>query len=259
MSGQEQLPPVIEVRGLAKSFGAQRVLDGVNLAVAPGESLVVIGGSGTGKSVLLRTILGLEQADAGEVRLNGEPSTAAVRARFMRDFGMLFQNAALFDSLPVWRNVAFSLLQVMPAARARARAIERLARVGLGPEVADRMPADLSGGMRKRVGLARAIAADPRVIFFDEPTTGLDPQRAAAINHLIRDIVTETGATAVTITHDMTSVRAIADRVAMLDHGRLRWQGSVAAMDRATDPMLRAFVEGQPLDWRPLAPQDRTG
>ena len=241
-------PPVIEVRGLAKSYGATPVLDGLDLAVARGESLVVIGGSGTGKSVLLRTILGLETPDAGAVLLNGAASTAAVRAAFMRDFGMLFQNAALFDSLPVWRNVAFRLIRTMPAAAARARAVERLARVGLGPETADRMPAELSGGMRKRVGLARAIAADPRVIFFDEPTTGLDPQRAAAINALIRGIVTETGATAVTITHDMTSVRTIADRVAFLAGGRIAWAGGVAEMDAAPDPRLRDFVEGRPRD-----------
>ena len=241
-------PPVIEVRGLAKSYGATPVLDGLDLAVPRGESLVVIGGSGTGKSVLLRTILGLETPDAGAVRLNGAASTPAVRAAFMRDFGMLFQNAALFDSLPVWRNVAFRLIGTMPAAAARARAVERLARVGLGPETADRMPAELSGGMRKRVGLARAIAADPRVIFFDEPTTGLDPQRAAAINALIRGIVTETGATAVTITHDMTSVRTIADRVAFLAGGRIAWAGGVAEMDAAPDPRLRDFVEGRPRD-----------
>ncbi|KGJ15153.1 ABC transporter ATP-binding protein [Paracoccus sanguinis] len=241
-------PPVIEVRGLAKSYGATPVLDGLDLAVPRGESLVVIGGSGTGKSVLLRTILGLETPDAGAVLLNGAASTPAVRAAFMRDFGMLFQNAALFDSLPVWRNVAFRLIGTMPAAAARARAVERLARVGLGPETADRMPAELSGGMRKRVGLARAIAADPRVIFFDEPTTGLDPQRAAAINGLIRGIVTETGATAVTITHDMTSVRTIADRVAFLAGGRIAWAGGVAEMDAAPDPRLRDFVEGRPRD-----------
>jgi len=241
-------PPVIEVRGLAKSYGATPVLDGLDLAVARGESLVVIGGSGSGKSVLLRTILGLETPDAGAVLLNGAASTPAVRAAFMRDFGMLFQNAALFDSLPVWRNVAFRLIGTMPAAAARARAVERLARVGLGPETADRMPAELSGGMRKRVGLARAIAADPRVIFFDEPTTGLDPQRAAAINALIRGIVTETGATAVTITHDMTSVRTIADRVAFLAGGRIAWAGGVAEMDAAPDPRLRDFVEGRPRD-----------
>ena len=240
--------PVIEVRGLIKGFGAARVLDGVDLSVARGESLVIIGGSGAGKSVLLRSILGLERPDGGEILLGGQPATPQVRADFMRDFGMLFQNAALFDSLPVWRNVAFRLIGTMPAAAARARAVERLARVGLGPETADRMPAELSGGMRKRVGLARAIAADPRVIFFDEPTTGLDPQRAAAINALIRGIVTETGATAVTITHDMTSVRTIADRVAFLAGGRIAWAGGVAEMDAAPDPRLRDFVEGRPRD-----------
>ncbi|WP_273502540.1 ABC transporter ATP-binding protein [Paracoccus sphaerophysae] len=238
---------MIEVRGLTKGFGAARVLDGVDLSVARGESLVIIGGSGAGKSVLLRSILGLERPDGGEILLGGQPATPQVRADFMRDFGMLFQNAALFDSLPVWRNVAFRLLRSLPRAEARARAVDRLARVGLGPEVADRMPSELSGGMRKRVALARAIAADPRVIFFDEPTTGLDPQRAASINALIRGIVDETGATAVTITHDMTSVRSIADRVAMLARGRLIWQGDVAAMDSADDPELRGFVEGRPL------------
>lgn len=240
--------PVIEARGLVKSFAGRRVLDGLDLTARQGESLVIIGGSGTGKSVLLRCILGLDQPDAGAVRLNGAPAGRAAKAAFLRDFGMLFQNAALFDSLPVWRNVAFRLLDTMPRAAARARALDKLARVGLGPEIADRMPAELSGGMRKRVGLARAIAADPRVIFFDEPTTGLDPRRAAGINRLIRGIVTETGATAVTITHDMTSVRAIADRVAMLAEGRIVWQGTVAQMDDAADERLRAFVEGHPLD-----------
>ncbi|ARJ70520.1 ABC transporter ATP-binding protein [Paracoccus contaminans] len=240
--------PVIEARGLVKSFAGRRVLDGLDLTARQGESLVIIGGSGTGKSVLLRCILGLDQPDAGAVRLNGAPAGRAARAAFLRDFGMLFQNAALFDSLPVWRNVAFRLLEAMPRAAARARALDKLSRVGLGPEIADRMPAELSGGMRKRVGLARAIAADPRVIFFDEPTTGLDPRRAAGINRLIRSIVTETGATAVTITHDMTSVRAIADRVAMLAEGRIVWQGTVAQMDDAADERLRAFVEGHPLD-----------
>lgn len=242
------MTPVIETRGLTKSFGRNRVLDGIDLTVGQGESLVVIGGSGTGKSVLLRAILGLEPPDEGVVRLNGRPATPAVRAAFMLDFGMLFQSAALFDSLPVWRNVAFRLLRTMSVEQARARAVERLARVGLGPDVADLMPSELSGGMRKRVGLARAIAADPKVIFFDEPTTGLDPQRAASINTLIREIVTETGATTVTITHDMKSARDIAHRVAMLSEGRLRWQGTVAELDTAPDEELRAFVEGRPRD-----------
>lgn len=233
---------MIRVRGLAKRFGDKAVLDGIDLDLAPGESLVVIGGSGTGKSVLLRCILGLERPDAGSISWNGAP----IGADFMDRFGMLFQNAALFDSLSVWRNVAFRLLRTMPRARARAVAIEKLARVGLGPDVADLYPAALSGGMRKRVGLARAIAADPQVMFFDEPTTGLDPIRAAGINALIREIVDETGASAITITHDMGSVRAIADRVALLDRGRIRWQGPVAAMDSAPDAYLQDFIAGRP-------------
>ncbi|WGR63664.1 ATP-binding cassette domain-containing protein (plasmid) [Paracoccus ferrooxidans] len=240
---------MLAVRGICKAYGAKWVLDGVELDLAQGESLVVIGGSGTGKSVLLRCILGLETPDAGAVLWQGQP-LAGRRAAFMEGFGMLFQNAALFDSLPVWRNVAFRLLRTMPKARARTIAIEKLARVGLGPEVADLFPAELSGGMRKRAGLARAIAADPKVIFFDEPTTGLDPVRAAAINALIRGIVDETGATAITITHDMSSVRAIADRVALLDRGRVRWQGGVAEMDAAEDDYLRDFVAGRA---RPMA------
>ncbi|MDK8872774.1 ATP-binding cassette domain-containing protein [Paracoccus sp. SSJ] len=240
---------MLAVRGLSKAYGAKRVLDGVDLDLAEGESLVVIGGSGTGKSVLLRCILGLETPDAGQVLWRGEP-LAGQRAAFMDGFGMLFQNAALFDSLPVWRNVAFRLLRTMPRAQARRIAIDKLARVGLGPEVADLYPAELSGGMRKRAGLARAIAADPKVIFFDEPTTGLDPIRAAAINALIRGIADETGATAITITHDMSSVRSIADRVALLDRGRLRWQGSVAGLDSAEDDYLRDFVAGRA---RPMA------
>ena len=240
---------MLSVRGLSKSFGAKRVLDGVDLDLADGESLVVIGGSGTGKSVLLRCILGLETADAGDILWRGRP-LAQQRAAFMDGFGMLFQNAALFDSLPIWRNVAFRLLRGMPRAQARAIAVEKLARVGLGPEVADLSPAELSGGMRKRAGLARAIAADPKVIFFDEPTTGLDPIRAATINELIRGIVDETGATAITITHDMSSVRAIADRVALLDRGRVRWQGDLAAMDAAQDDYLHDFIAGRS---RPMA------
>lgn len=236
---------MIAVRGLVRRLGGRAVLDGVDLDLGRGESLVVIGGSGAGKSVLLRTILGLERADAGEVLWEGRP-LGERRAQFLDRFGMLFQNGALFDSLPVWRNVAFRLLGRMPRAQARAVAIGKLARVGLGPETADLAPAALSGGMRKRVGLARAIAADPEVIFFDEPTTGLDPIRAAEINALIRGIVDETGASAITITHDMGSVRAIADRVAWLDRGRIRWQGGVAQMDEAPDPVLRDFIAGRP-------------
>ena len=239
---------MIELQGVAKAFGSNRVLRGVDLGVATGESLVVIGGSGTGKSVLLKCILGLERLDAGRILLDGEDVGRAEREAFLARFGMLFQGGALFDSLPVWQNVAFRLLRgrmKRPRAEARAVALEKLARVGLGPEVADLYPAQLSGGMQKRVGLARAIAAEPEIIFFDEPTTGLDPIMAGVINALIREIVTEMGATAVTITHDMSSVRAIADKVAMLHAGRIRWHGPVTEMETATDPYLQQFIHGR--------------
>ena len=237
--------PVIDVRDLCKAFGGKPVLKGLDLQVAQGESLVVIGGSGTGKSVLLKCILGLVPPDSGSIRLNGEAG-GRPNAGFLARFGMLFQGGALFDSLPVWQNVAFRLLRGPGRATARQRAVEKLQRVGLGPEVADLYPAQLSGGMQKRVGLARAIATDPEVIFFDEPTTGLDPIRAGIINELIRGIVTETGATAVTITHDMASARAIADRVAMLHDGAIRWTGPVTGLDTADDEAVQQFIHGRP-------------
>jgi phospholipid/cholesterol/gamma-HCH transport system ATP-binding protein len=230
---------MIGIRDLHKSFGNKRVLAGVDLQVAKGESLCVIGQSGTGKSVLLKCILGLNTPDRGHITWHGQPLD---RVAFMSDFGMLFQGAALFDSMSVWQNVAFRLRQRMSDAGARRIALDKLARVGLDAEVADLMPAELSGGMAKRVGLARAIADDPSVIFFDEPTTGLDPIRARAINDLIRDIVTETGATAITITHDMESVRTIGDRVAMLQNGRIVHDGQVSVMDHAA--ALADFLGG---------------
>ena len=239
---------MIELAGVTKAFGGAAVLRGVDLKVATGESMVIIGGSGTGKSVLLKCILGLAQPDAGRILLDGEDVARAERDAFLAKFGMLFQGAALFDSLTVWQNVAFRLLRgrlKRPKAEAREIAVDKLRRVGLGPEVADLYPAELSGGMQKRVGLARAIAADPQVIFFDEPTTGLDPIMAGVINDLIREIVTEMGATAMTITHDMSSVRAIADRVAMLHAGKIRWEGPISEMDTATDPYLAQFIHGR--------------
>lgn len=235
---------MIRTLALSKAFGSKTVLDRVDLSVAPGESLCVIGQSGTGKSVLLKCILGLERADAGQVLWQGRPLDARGRAAFMDGFGMLFQGAALFDSLSVWQNVAFRLRRRMSDSRARAIALDKLARVGLGPETADLMPAELSGGMAKRVGLARAIADDPKVIFFDEPTTGLDPIRARAIDALIRGIVTETGATAVTITHDMQSVGIIGDRVALLHGGRILHDGPVS--DMAAAPALAGFMGSVP-------------
>jgi phospholipid/cholesterol/gamma-HCH transport system ATP-binding protein len=239
---------MIALSGVTKSFGDKAVLRGIDLAVATGQSMVIIGGSGTGKSVLLKCILGLVEPDAGTILLDGEDVARAERDAFLAKFGMLFQGGALFDSLPVWQNVAFRLLRgrlKRPKAEARDIAVEKLRRVGLGPEVADLFPAELSGGMQKRVGLARAIAADPQVIFFDEPTTGLDPIMAGVINDLIREIVTEMGATAMTITHDMSSVRAIADRVAMLHAGKIRWEGPISEMDSAADPYLTQFIHGR--------------
>ncbi len=241
---------MIELRGVHKAFGKNRVLAGVDLTVGRGQSMVIIGGSGSGKSVLLKCILGLVQPDAGTIRVDGKPATTggAGREAFLDRFGMLFQGGALFDSLPVWHNVAFRLLRgakKRPVAEARAVAIEKLRRVGLKPEVADLYPAELSGGMQKRVGLARAIAADPEIIFFDEPTTGLDPIMAGVINSLIREIVTEMGATAMTITHDMTSVRAIADRVGMLHGGIIRWEGPITELDATSDPYVSQFIHGR--------------
>lgn len=239
---------MIELSHVTKSFGPKQVLTGIDLIVPKGQSMVVIGGSGTGKSVLLKCILGLVHPDGGRITLDGQDVEQAEREAFLARFGMLFQGGALFDSLRVWENVAFRLLRgplARPKAEARDIAIEKLRRVGLTPETADLFPAELSGGMQKRVGLARAIAAAPEIIFFDEPTTGLDPIMAGVINELIREIVTEMGATAITITHDMTSVRAIADRVAMLHDGVIRWEGPVAELDATPDPYVQQFIHGR--------------
>jgi phospholipid/cholesterol/gamma-HCH transport system ATP-binding protein len=239
---------MIELKSVTKSFGKNHVLRGVNLTIPRGQSMVVIGGSGTGKSVLLKSILGLVVPETGSITLDGQDVTKADRDAFLARFGMLFQGGALFDSLKVWENVAFRLLRgarKLPKDQAREIAIEKLRRVGLKPETADLFPGELSGGMQKRVGLARAIAAEPEIIFFDEPTTGLDPIMSGVINALIREIVTEMGVTAMTITHDMSSVRAIADRVAMLHDGLIRWTGPVAEMDAAADPYLQQFIHGR--------------
>ena len=239
---------MIELTNIHKRFGANKVLQGTTLAVPKGTSLVIIGGSGTGKSVTLKCILGLVKPDSGSITIDGRDISSGDRDAFLARFGMLFQGAALFDSIPVWQNVAFRLLRgtlKRPLDKAREIAIEKLRRVGLTPDVADKFPAELSGGMQKRVGLARAIAAEPEIIFFDEPTTGLDPIMAGVINELIREIVVEMGATAMTITHDMTSVRAIADTVAMLHDGVIKWSGPVAEMDTSGDPYLDQFINGR--------------
>lgn len=239
---------MITLTDVHKSFGDHPVLRGVTQHVPKGQSMVIIGGSGTGKSVTIKSILGLVEPDHGRIEVDGREVHQGDRDDFLARFGMLFQGGALFDSMPVWQNVAFRLLRgklKRPKAEARDIAIEKLRRVGLAAKVADLYPSELSGGMQKRVGLARAIAAEPEIIFFDEPTTGLDPIMAGVINELIREIVTEMGATTMTITHDMTSVRTIADRVAMLHDGVIQWEGPIAEMDAASDPYLQQFIHGR--------------
>jgi phospholipid/cholesterol/gamma-HCH transport system ATP-binding protein len=242
--------PKIRVRGLVKTFGNKRVLDGVDLDIAPRSSMVVIGGSGSGKSVLLKCILGIVEADAGTIEIDGTNVLALdrqARERVNARIGMLFQNAALFDSLPVWENVAFGLLaqQRMSRKAARQRATEVLAQVGLADSVGDLSPAELSGGMQKRVGLARAIAAQPDMLFFDEPTTGLDPIMGAVIDGLIVDCVGKLGSTAVAITHDMASAARIGGQAAMLYGGRIIWTGPAVDLLNSGNAMVDQFTHGR--------------
>ena len=242
--------PKISLKNVHKSFGRKHVLRGVNLDVPAGSSLVVIGGSGTGKSVMLKNILGLLKPDSGSIKVDGkEVTTMSIRERekIMRKFGMLFQGAALFDSLSVWENVGFGLIQGqrMSRKKAKAIAIDSLSKVGLGEDVAILNPAELSGGMQKRVGLARAIAAQPEIIFFDEPTTGLDPIMADVINNLIVERVKELGATTLSITHDMASARKIADHVAMIYHGEIIWHGPVDRIDNSGNEYVDQFIHAR--------------
>jgi len=243
-------PPKLQLVDIHKAFGPKKVLRGLNLDVAPGKSLVVIGGSGTGKSVAIKCAIGLIQPDKGKILVDGEDVTHAhgkKREVVLRKFGMLFQGAALFDSLTIWENVAFRLLYRDGVKRkeARERAIETLAKVRLKPDVADLSPAELSGGMQKRVGLARAIIAKPDLIFFDEPTTGLDPITADAINDLIREMVTELGCAAISITHDMASAKKIADEIAMILNGEIIYRGPAATIFESGDPRVDQFVHGR--------------
>ncbi len=245
-----QSPSKISLKGVTKSFGNKKVLQGVDLEVKAGKSLVVIGGSGTGKSVMLKCILGLIAPDSGSILIDGKETVRASshdRDEMMGKFGMLFQGAALFDSLKVWENVAFGLIQGRGMAKKQAQeiAIEKLIAVGLRPEVGNLYPAELSGGMQKRVGLARAIAANPEILFFDEPTTGLDPIMADVINDLITDSVKKLGATALSITHDMGSVRKIADEVAMIHDGKIVWQGPIEKLDNSDNGYVDQFINGR--------------
>jgi phospholipid/cholesterol/gamma-HCH transport system ATP-binding protein len=240
----------IKVRGLCKSFGRKVVLKDLDLDVPKGQSLVVMGGSGTGKSVLIKCIIGLMKPDKGSIEIDGQEVTrmsSAEREEIMHKFGMLFQGGALFDSLPVWENVAFGLIAGRGFNRVEAKeiALRKLGAVGLGPEVALLYPSELSGGMQKRVSLARAIAIEPEIIFFDEPTTGLDPIMSQVINELIKKCVDDLGATALSITHDMHSLRVIGDNAAMIYDGRIIWHGPAQDVDHSGNPYVEQFVQGK--------------
>jgi phospholipid/cholesterol/gamma-HCH transport system ATP-binding protein len=242
--------PKLRLRGVRKAFGAKQVLDGVDLEVAAGHSMVILGGSGSGKSVTVKCVLGLIEPDEGVIEIDGRDVLTMPRREreaLADRIGMLFQNGALFDSLPVWENVCFKLLAQKRIRRRAARdhAAEVLAQVGLAASVGDLSPAELSGGMQKRVALARAIAAQPDIIFFDEPTTGLDPIMGAVIDGLIVDCVKRLGATAVSITHDMASARRIGDQAAMIHHGRIVWTGAAAELGHTGNAMVDQFARGE--------------
>ena len=238
---------MIVLEGVKKSFGKKKILTGVNLKVNAGSSLVIIGRSGTGKSVLIKCILDLEKYDEGTIHINKIENSNKNSKTFYDQFGMLFQGGALFDSIPIWENISFRLLrgnQKISRSDAKQLASEKLKLVGLNSDIIDLYPSELSGGMQKRVALARAIAGDPKVIFFDEPTTGLDPIMANVINRLIREIVVEMGVTAITITHDINSTRIIADDVAMLDSGKVQWKGEINHLDNSGNKMVDQFING---------------
>ncbi len=241
---------LLEWKDVYKSFGPKHVLQGFNLDVAPGQSVVIIGGSGTGKSVSIKCALGLMQPDKGQIFFDGKPVGArqAVNNENMRHrTGMLFQGGALFDSMPVWQNVAFRLLHVdkVKTKDAKEQAIQTLKKVRLGADIANLFPAELSGGMQKRVSLARTIIAKPSLIFFDEPTTGLDPITADAINDLILEQTKTLGAASVTITHDMPSARKISDEIAMLVDGKIIWRGPSKDVDHSGNEYVDQFVHGR--------------
>lgn len=240
---------MIKLQNVKKSFGTLQILDGVNLNVEQGESLVIIGRSGTGKSVLLKCILGLEYHDDGQILIDGKDNKKNKDIFFYDQFGMLFQGGALFDSLTIWENITFRLLQrtkPISTKEAKENAAEKLKLVGLNPKIMYQYPSELSGGMQKRVALARAIVGNPSIIFFDEPTTGLDPVMGNIINKLIRDIVDKMGVTAVTITHDINSTRRIGDKVALLESGKIHWTGKINDLDNSKNEMVDQFINGRP-------------
>lgn len=247
---KKTVTPKIEMDNVHKAFGSNKVLQGVSFTVAPGESLVIIGGSGTGKSVTLKCILGMMEPEQGTIKVDGQDIThirGKERDKMAEKFGMLFQGGALFDSLPVWQNICFGVMERGLISRKDAPdyAVEKLRSVGLKPDIAALFPAELSGGMQKRVALARAIAGDPEIIFFDEPTTGLDPIMADVINDLIVSCTKELGATGLTITHDMASARKIGDKIAMLYQGKIVWLGDAKKIDKSNNDFVDQFIHGR--------------
>lgn len=239
---------MIEIKNVHKAFAGQKVLRGVDILVKQGSSTAIIGTSGGGKSVLLKILLGLIKPDSGEVYIKGEHVSSERPTSALSNIGMLFQGSALFDSLPVWQNICFKFLKgrkKLSMTEAKSLAIQKLEQVGLNEEVANKFPADLSGGMKKRVALARAIVGNPEIIFFDEPTTGLDPIMTNTINSLIREIVDTMAVTALTVTHDMSSVEQIADNVALLETGLIRWEGETKKLWVTKDPYIYQFVNGE--------------
>ena len=242
--------PKLELKGVYKSFGNNHVLKGLDIAVEKGKSLVVIGGSGTGKSVMIKSVLGIVRPDKGSIKVDGQETMTMndhERDALMKKFGMLFQGGALFDSLSVWENVAFGLIQGQKMDRQQAKdiAISKLQSVGLSARVAGLFPAELSGGMQKRVALARAVATSPEIIFFDEPTTGLDPIMADVINDLIVEASKGLGATTLSITHDMASARKIADNIAMIYKGQIIWHGPAKDIDKSGNEYVAQFIQGR--------------
>jgi phospholipid/cholesterol/gamma-HCH transport system ATP-binding protein len=239
--------PAIRVHRLSKSFGEQRVLDRIDLEVARGETLTVLGRSGTGKSVMLKLLIGLQRPDSGEIEINGEEITMMQLDelnRIRKRVGFLFQNAALYDSLTAEENVAFPLRRhtEMTDGERRDRVSELLSRVGMD-EAREKMPADLSGGMKKRVGLARALALDPEIMLLDEPTAGLDPIAASEINELIRELQRERNISSIVVTHDMRSVETVADHVAMLNEGSILIEGTLDDLKQSDDAFVSQFIQ----------------
>ena len=239
---------MIEIKNIHKTFGKQKVLDGVNIFARQGSSTALIGTSGGGKSVILKILLGLIEPDEGEVFIDNVKVSHREPGRTLSRIGMLFQGSALFDSLPVWQNICFKFLkgnEKLSNKDAKELAIQNLEKVGLNYKVANKFPADLSGGMKKRVALARAIVGNPKIILFDEPTTGLDPIMTNTINSLIREIVETMDVTTLTITHDISSVQQISDNVALLDSGRIRWEGKSEELKGSKDPYVFQFINGK--------------